>query len=180
MIFKNVQCCFKTEIFQEGYTSNWHISRCTSLLVELKMFVSSSYDISVNDCFNAATMENGKHFEWMSVDLSKYGIEKPKLRNIEETVEGNADVIDIGFIPLLKSGRVELVNKGGVQRFDGDDVVMENGERLNGYDVVVLCTFKIEKRASPQRRLKDFQLFLPNLFHVALHGNTSGYSLSDL
>ena len=44
----------------------------------------------------------------MSVDLSQYGIEKPELRNTEETVEGNAEVIDIGFIPLLETGRVEV------------------------------------------------------------------------
>jgi len=77
----------------------------------------------------------------MSVDLSNYGIIKPKLSNTEETAEGNYEVIDIGFIPLLKQGRVSVINKGGVKHFDGENVVMENGETLaEKYHVVVLCT----------------------------------------
>ena len=77
----------------------------------------------------------------MSVDLSKYGIIKPELSNTEETVNGNYEVIDIGFIPLLEKGRVNVINKGGVKGFDGDKIMMENGEILKEkYDVVVLCT----------------------------------------
>ena len=92
-------------------------------------------------CFSDFVKRSREDSDKISVDLSEYGIIKPKLSNVEETVEGNYDVIDIGFIPLMKKGRVSVINKGGVASFDGDDVIMENGEILQDkYDVIVICT----------------------------------------
>jgi len=70
-------------------------------------------------------------------DLSAYGIGRPPrgpfTRALKEDV---IPILDVGLIELLKDGRVEVVV--AVQRFDGPDVLLSDGSRVQP-DAVIAC-----------------------------------------
>jgi putative flavoprotein involved in K+ transport len=71
-------------------------------------------------------------------DLSRYGLPMPEM-GIKSTVEERlvAPAIDAGFVDAVKEGRIEL--KPTIERFDGPEVVLSDGERLRP-DVVLCAT----------------------------------------
>jgi putative flavoprotein involved in K+ transport len=71
-------------------------------------------------------------------DLSKYGLPMPEM-GIKSTVEEKlvAPAVDAGFVEAVKKGRIEL--KPTIDRFEGPEVVLSDGERLRP-DVVLCAT----------------------------------------
>jgi len=71
-------------------------------------------------------------------NLARYGMHKPAWGIGTELRHGSAVVvIDKGFVPALKAGRVTLV--AGVEALDGSDVVLTGGSRIQP-DVVIAAT----------------------------------------
>jgi putative flavoprotein involved in K+ transport len=67
-------------------------------------------------------------------DLSKYGIPRAPEGPVARTKRGIAPAVDDGFAADLKRGDVQLV--GLVERFEGDEVVLADGDRLRPDDVI--------------------------------------------
>jgi putative flavoprotein involved in K+ transport len=71
-------------------------------------------------------------------DLTPYGIGKPPRGLYTRAVkEQQIPIIDVGLIEQLKDGKVEVV--GAVEGFDGDDVLLAGGERIQP-EVVIVAT----------------------------------------
>jgi putative flavoprotein involved in K+ transport len=71
-------------------------------------------------------------------DLSRYGMPRsPYGVATELRVRGLGATLDRGFVAALKAGRLELVS--AVERFDGADVVLADGERIQP-QVVIAAT----------------------------------------
>jgi putative flavoprotein involved in K+ transport len=71
-------------------------------------------------------------------DLSKHGLPKPAPGAYSHFLnEGVTPILDVGLADLLKQGKVEVV--AAVDRFDGDDVVLSDGSRIQP-DVVIAGT----------------------------------------
>ncbi|MEZ4468414.1 MAG: NAD(P)/FAD-dependent oxidoreductase [bacterium] len=71
-------------------------------------------------------------------DLRPYGFREPKAGPITEVeVHGRVALIDVGTIALIKQGRIGTLV--GLARFDGADVVGEDGRRVTA-DAVILAT----------------------------------------
>jgi putative flavoprotein involved in K+ transport len=69
-------------------------------------------------------------------DLSEYGlppVDRPITRAVKEDV---IPILDVGLVELVKQGRVEVV--AGVVRFEGRDVVLADGSRVQP-DAVISC-----------------------------------------
>ena len=71
-------------------------------------------------------------------DLTAYGLPRPDTGLLTRVERDNAiPVQDVGIIDAIRAGRVEPV--AGLVSFDGDDVVLSDGSRLDP-DVVLLAT----------------------------------------
>jgi putative flavoprotein involved in K+ transport len=71
-------------------------------------------------------------------DLSPYGLPIPERGVYTRIVEDDViPVIDVGLIGAVKRGEVEVV--GGLEGFDGDDVLLAGGERIRT-DAVIVAT----------------------------------------
>ena len=70
-------------------------------------------------------------------DLSRYGLPRAPHGIVTNLQRGVAPAIDCGFIEALKAGEIELV--GVIDRFEGPDVVLADGERLRP-DAVIAAT----------------------------------------
>lgn len=71
-------------------------------------------------------------------DMSKSGMPKPTREAISHFLADDVTpILDVGLIPLLRKGKVTVV--GAVAGFDGDDVVLADGERIQP-DAVVAAT----------------------------------------
>lgn len=71
-------------------------------------------------------------------DLGTYGMPAPDRGLVSQYRETDSiPIIDVGLIDQLKAGRVQPV--AAVEAFDGDDVVLTDGERLAA-DVVIAAT----------------------------------------
>src|SRR3954447_6295241 len=71
-------------------------------------------------------------------DLAPYGIGKPPRGLYTRAVqEHQIPIIDVGLIDVLKQGRVEVV--GAVEAFDGTQVALAGGERIEP-DAVIVAT----------------------------------------
>ena len=51
---------------------------------------------------------NPDSLDGYSIDLSKYGIDKPIKSVNRETIEGNYETLDWGLIPMIKDGTVQV------------------------------------------------------------------------
>ena len=74
-------------------------------------------------------------------DLTKYGLPEPApnayTRFLEEDV---TPILDVGWVDLLKQGKVEIV--AAVEGFDGDDVLLADGTRVQPDAVIAGTGFK--------------------------------------
>ena len=71
-------------------------------------------------------------------DLSPYGLPIPERGVYTRILEDDViPVIDVGLIDAVKRGEVEIV--GGLEGFDGDEVLLAGGERIQP-DVVIVAT----------------------------------------
>jgi putative flavoprotein involved in K+ transport len=69
-------------------------------------------------------------------DLSEYGLPIPERGVYTRILEDDViPVIDVGLIEAVKGGQVEIV--GGVEGFDGTDVLLADGERIQPEAVIV-------------------------------------------
>lgn len=69
-------------------------------------------------------------------DLSEYGlppVDRPISRAVKEDV---IPILDVGLVEMVKERRVEVV--AGVERFEGPDVVLSDGSRVQP-DAVIAC-----------------------------------------
>lgn len=70
-------------------------------------------------------------------DLSRYGL-PPSPRGVYQRArEGQIPILDVGFIDALKRGQVGIVRP--IEAFEGRDVLLEGGERIQP-DVVIAAT----------------------------------------
>ena len=71
-------------------------------------------------------------------DLSKYGVDSPKLAPTEQLrVGGKTPVIDLGTISLIKSGKLKVLP--GINHFTTDSVVFKD-DTQHTFDSVILAT----------------------------------------
>ena len=71
-------------------------------------------------------------------DLSKHGIPLPPRGSYTKFLEDDVvPILDVGLTKLVKGGRIEVV--GGVEGFEGSDVLLAGGERISP-DAVVAST----------------------------------------
>ena len=71
-------------------------------------------------------------------DLSKWGLPKPELGVYSKMLqERRVPILDMGFVPALKAGRIEVV--AAVEGFDGDQVLLADGSRIDP-DAVIAAT----------------------------------------
>lgn len=80
-------------------------------------------------------------------DLSKYGIQTPKLAPAAQLrVTGKTPVIDIGTVTQIKSGKIKVLP--GISHFTKTEIVFTNNEKYP-FDTVILAT-------GYQAKLQDF------------------------
>lgn len=70
-------------------------------------------------------------------DLTPYGLPPSPRGTYTRAREGQIPILDVGLVDAVKSGRVTIVS--AVRAFDGVDVVLENGSRIQP-DAVVAAT----------------------------------------
>jgi len=71
-------------------------------------------------------------------NLSKYGIEKSKVRPVVQlNTTGKTPVIDIGTVKAIKQGRIKVVSEAN--RFTAKGVMLDNGEELE-VDHIIFAT----------------------------------------
>jgi putative flavoprotein involved in K+ transport len=74
-------------------------------------------------------------------DLSKHGLPKPAPGAYSHFLnEGVTPILDVGLASLLKKGKVEVV--AALESFDGDDVVLADGSRIQPDAVIAGTGFK--------------------------------------
>ena len=90
-------------------------------------------------------------------DLERHGIPRAPFGIATELkVKGLGAVVDCGFVAALKQGRVEIVP--AVERFEGADVVLSDGARLQP-DVVIAAT---GYRSGLEELVGHFGVLLPS------------------
>jgi putative flavoprotein involved in K+ transport len=70
-------------------------------------------------------------------DLTRYGLPAPKKGIYARVREGQIPILDVGFVEALKAGRLTIVPS--IRGFDGRDVLLEGGEKIQP-DVVLAAT----------------------------------------
>src|SRR5438309_5441094 len=74
-------------------------------------------------------------------DLTKYGMPEPApnayTRFLREDV---TPILDVGLVEMLKQGKVEIV--AAVEAFDGDDVILADGKRIQPDAVIAGTGFR--------------------------------------
>jgi putative flavoprotein involved in K+ transport len=70
-------------------------------------------------------------------DLTRYGLPRAPRGTYTRAREGQIPILDVGFIDALKSKRVGIV--AAVRGFDGRDVILEDGSRIQP-DAVIAAT----------------------------------------
>ncbi len=71
-------------------------------------------------------------------NLTKYGLKKlPYGPNVQIRQDGQIPILDIGTVSRIKNGRIKILP--GIERFEGNDVVFENG-RKQEFDAIILGT----------------------------------------
>ncbi|MGW1544736.1 flavin-containing monooxygenase [Streptomyces sp. NPDC002309] len=70
-------------------------------------------------------------------DLAAHGLPRPGTGLYSRVTEGAIPVQDVGLIDAVRAGKVEIV--AAVESFDGEKVVLANGDRI-GPDTVVAAT----------------------------------------
>ena len=74
-------------------------------------------------------------------DLSKYGLPSPPPGAYSKFLRDDVTpILDVGLVPMLKQGKVEIV--GAVDGFDGDDVLLADGTRIQPDAVIAGTGFK--------------------------------------
>src|SRR4051812_41438965 len=74
-------------------------------------------------------------------DLSKHGLPLPPPGAYSKFLRDDVTpILDVGLVPLLKQGKVEVV--AAVESFDGDDVVLTDGSRIQPDAVIAGTGFK--------------------------------------
>lgn len=74
-------------------------------------------------------------------DLSEYGLPLPPLGAFSRFVANDVTpILDVGLVPLLKQRKVEVV--AAVDGFDGDDVLLADGTRIQPQGVIAGTGFK--------------------------------------
>jgi putative flavoprotein involved in K+ transport len=74
-------------------------------------------------------------------DLSKHGLPNPPPGAYSKFMRDDVTpILDVGLIPLLKQDKVEVV--AAVDSFDGDDVVLADGTRIQPDKVIAGTGFK--------------------------------------
>src|SRR5215212_11144005 len=74
-------------------------------------------------------------------DLSKHGLPMPPPGAYSKFLRDDVTpILDVGLVPLLKQGKVEVV--AAVERFDGADVVLADGSRIQPHAVIAGTGFK--------------------------------------
>ena len=69
-------------------------------------------------------------------DLTEYGFPPVRDAVTRATQRDQIPILDVGLVKLLKQGKVSVV--GAVERFEGRDVVLADGERVQP-DAVIAC-----------------------------------------
>jgi putative flavoprotein involved in K+ transport len=72
-------------------------------------------------------------------DLTEFGLPpapRPVTRAVKEDV---VPILDVGLIRMVKKGKVEIV--GALQGFDGRDVILAGGERIQPHAVVACAGY---------------------------------------
>jgi putative flavoprotein involved in K+ transport len=118
-------------------------------------------------------------------DLSKHGLPFPPLgvrRSVEE--RHIAPVIDAGFVKAVKQRRIELLPE--IERFEGRDVVLVNGDRLQPDAVICATGYRrglermvghlgvVDDRGLPRGAPTIEVASVPNLFFVGYWSKVSG------
>jgi len=71
-------------------------------------------------------------------DLSKYGIESPKMGPTKQLlVTGKTPVVDIGTVDNIKAGKIKVIPE--ISRLETNHALLTNGEKINA-DAIILCT----------------------------------------
>ncbi len=74
-------------------------------------------------------------------DLSPYGLPRPPLGVVSTNRKRHrGPVIDDGFVDAVKRGTIEIV--AGVEAFDGDDVILSDGERIQPETVIAATGYR--------------------------------------
>jgi hypothetical protein len=80
-------------------------------------------------------------------DLSRYGIPRPRMGvYANHRLHGRSPAIDDGFVSALKRGTARAV--GPVEPFDGGDVVLVGGDRLQPHSVICATGYRRGPRQS--------------------------------
>jgi putative flavoprotein involved in K+ transport len=74
-------------------------------------------------------------------DLSRHGLPPPTRGAFTRALEdGVIAILDVGLVAQLKAGRIGIV--GGVEGFDGPDVLVAGGERVRAEAVIVATGYR--------------------------------------
>jgi putative flavoprotein involved in K+ transport len=73
-------------------------------------------------------------------DLAEYGLPAPRDGFTQVLRTGTIPILDVGIVDAVRSGAVEVV--GAVEALDGDEVVLEDGERIGPDAVIAAIGFR--------------------------------------
>ncbi|MFP5351806.1 MAG: flavin-containing monooxygenase [Actinomycetota bacterium] len=118
-------------------------------------------------------------------DLTPYGLRPPE-RGVHSRVrnEERIPLLDVGFIRALKDRAITVV--GPVQRFDGDEVVLEDDNRIAPAGVVAATGFRrgleplvghlgvLDKKGNPVVHGAITHTHAPNLYFIGYSNPLSG------
>jgi putative flavoprotein involved in K+ transport len=98
-------------------------------------------------------------------DLTKHGLPRPAPGAYSHFLNDDVTpILDVGLAPMLKKGKVEVV--GAVASFDGDDVVLVDGNRIQPGAVVAGTGF----RRGLEPLVGDFGILEPKKGRPIVHG----------
>jgi putative flavoprotein involved in K+ transport len=98
-------------------------------------------------------------------DLSKHGLPSPPPGAYSKFMRDDVTpILDVGLVPLLKTGKVEVV--AAVDSFDGDDVVLADGRRIQPDAVIAGTGF----RRGLEPLVGEFGIIEPQKGRPIVHG----------
>ncbi|MFL5842769.1 MAG: NAD(P)/FAD-dependent oxidoreductase, partial [Thermoleophilaceae bacterium] len=98
-------------------------------------------------------------------DLSKHGLPNPPPGAYSKFMRDDVTpILDVGLVPLLKQGKVEIV--AAVESFDGDAVVLADGSRIQPDAVIAGTGF----RRGLEALVGDFGIVEPQKGRPIVHG----------
>src|SRR3954452_12184207 len=98
-------------------------------------------------------------------DLSEHGLPLPPAGAYSKFLRDDVTpILDVGLVPLLKQDRIEIV--AAVEAFDGDDVLLAGGTRIQPDAVIAAPGFK----RGPEPLVGDLGLVEPAKGRPIVHG----------